>query len=78
MATLIVRKVDERLVGRLKARAKGMDFITDLPGQPDDHILVGGRPDQRLGLDGLDVPGAAGRQHRGRGQRVGQRSSGAR
>lgn len=45
--------------------------VTDLPGQPDDHILVGGRPDQRLGLDGLDVAGAAGRQHRGRGRRVG-------
>lgn len=46
-------------------------MVTDLPGQPDDHILVGGRPDQRLGLDGLDVAGAADRQHRGRGRRVG-------
>jgi hypothetical protein len=46
-------------------------MVTDLPGQPDDHVLVGGGPDQRLGLDGLDVAGAAGRQHRGRGRRVG-------
>ena len=46
-------------------------MVTDLPGQPDDHILVCGRPDQRLGLDGLDVAGAADRQHRGRGRRVG-------
>jgi hypothetical protein len=52
-------------------------MVTDLPGQPDDHILVGGCPDQRLGLDGLDVPGSAGSTVAEAGG-SGQRSSGAR
>ena len=35
-------------------------MVAHLPGQADDQIVVGGRPDQGLGLDGLEVAGAAG------------------
>jgi hypothetical protein len=36
--------------------------VADLPGHHDHHAVANGRPDQRIGVDGLDVAGAGRRQ----------------
>jgi hypothetical protein len=53
-------------------QGRGLDnVVADLPGQPHNQILACRRPDQGVGLDGLNVAGVAGRHDHGRRRRVG-------
>ena len=67
--------VESRPVGGPRPRpgqGRGLDnMVADLPGQPHNQILACRRPDQGVGLDGLNVAGAAGRHDHGRRRRVG-------